>query len=206
MTLGGVSVNYKQDNKQMLTKIYFPIKDTHSIKCDTNLTVGDFEVLDNLRRTGRYIDAYLEGNQINDGYMRRLGQSEFVNKVNDDKYSDEIECEVLDSNRYDIHDDFILNNAMAGKKFVLIININPETIPDDAEEDVRFWIDDSIKLWKSNKFDNNTKLKFSRRANIKIELSDGEMYMLCDCIVFEQYATEKNSLRFAILVNKAEKI
>jgi hypothetical protein len=95
----------------------------------------------------------VQGNTMN------LYDSENVNKNKEIDYTfSESEALILDGDDYDIEISDLYDYLKAGKKFLLKININPNSLDGDAESEIRNWLDESNKVLNDTLLDNKTML------------------------------------------------
>ena len=76
----------------------------------------------------------------------------------------------------------------------MIVNLNPTTIDPDAESEIRYWLEDSLRVWRDEALDQRTKILSSPERDLKIVLSDGVKHTLSKCKIFEEYSDEKYPL------------
>lgn len=191
----------------MLTNLIIPVQDTESaqFKYEGTLTRDAYEdmVLDKFRRTDKQIDAFLHRDKSMDfSYDLRDddGYGEYYDG-NDDNEVD-VQALLLDSDRNNFDEDFLFDKADEEDMFVLIININPEGLDEDAESEIKYWLDDSYRVLGDEELDSETKLKALPPRDLKIVLSDGNKYTLKNCKIFEDYSDDKYPLYFATIVEK----
>ena len=155
---------------------------------------------------------------VNDS-MEFKAEKEYVDALNNNLYIDEYKAEhdikknktqfeyyevdalLLDSNREEITIEDIYNYSTNGNKFVLIVNVNPCTIDEYANEELKYWIDDSLRIWGDTSLDNPTKLNVSPTHTMDLITENGETFSLNDCKIFEDYSYDKFPMYFAMLVD-----
>lgn len=126
--------------------------------------------------------------------------------LEDDYVYYRFESIILDPYRNVIKEDELLNNYLnSGKKFVILLNINPNTIEGEAYEEIKFLVNESVELWRQKNLDNESKLKITLKKDFKLQLSNGDSYILKDCKIFEDYSDDNFKLYFAMLVDNVEK-
>lgn len=191
----------------MLTNLIIPVQDTESAKFnyDGNLTRDAYEsmVLDQFHRTDRQIDAFLHRNRSRDNFTYDVSDNNYG--TYDETYTDnEVEVEVLllDGNRTDFREDFLFDMFDEGRMFILIVNVNPEKLNEDAESELKYWLEDCFRVWDDDTLDRNTKLKVTPSRDLKIRLSDGNKYTLENCKIFEDYSDDNFPLYFAMIVER----
>lgn len=124
----------------------------------------------------------------------------------------ESEAWVVDGNDDDLSvEDF---NAFIsnGKKFILKININPNSLENDAESEIRNWMDDSDRVLEDHSLDNRTMLLTLPLRDFIIDTAvDGDdskpIFQLLGCKIIQIYNQRKSGYPyyFAIMVEKIMK-
>ena len=191
----------------MLTNLIIPVQDTESARFeyDGTLTREAYEdmVLDKFHRTDKQIDAFLHRDRNRD-FAYDLPNQNSYGEYYDENDDNEVEVEalLLDSSRTNFNEDFLFDKAGDEEMFVLIVNINPEGLDEDAESELKYWLDDSFRVLSDDSLDSETKLKALPPRDLKIVLSDGNKYTLQNCKIFEDYSDERFPLYFAIIVEK----
>lgn len=189
----------------MITKLLIPVNNTDDGKFeyDGNLSRSDYEnmVMDNFRRTDRQVDAFMHGRG---GY-----HNPYVSEIDNRDYSEldndvdvEVEAFLQDSNKNEFNEQTFFDRFDDGRMFVLIVNINPMDIDGNVESEIKYWLDDSYRVWSDDSLDQRTKLLTSPYRDLKIVLSDGNKYRLSNCKVFEDYSDDKFPFYFAMIVEK----
>ena len=191
----------------MLTNLIIPVQDTESaqFKYDGTLTREAYEdmVLDKFHRTDKQIDAFLHRDRSRDFAYDLPDQNSYGEYYDEDEDNEvEVQALLLDSSRNNFSEDFLFNKADEEKMFVLIVNINPEGLDEDAESEIKYWLDDSYRVLDDKDLDSETKLKALPPRDLKIVLSDGNKYTLKNCKIFEDYSDDRYPLYFALIVEK----
>lgn len=195
----------------MLVKLIIPTIDTDNMSFDYNgrdFTKEEYDdmVLQQFNRNKDRINSYMQGerqyNPYGDVYDIEQEHDYYENETVDI----EVDTIVLDSDGSDIDEYFFDNKLNSGKMFILTITPDFSYEGDDediitniqnAESELKYWIEDSLLVWNDNRYDKKTKLQLSPAKTLKLRLDDNEVYVLNNCKVFEDY---KNG--FAILVEK----
>ena len=190
----------------MITNLIIPVQDTESAKFEYegNLTREAYEsmVLDRFHRTDRQIDEFMHRDRSNKfAYDLRDNNSEYYDGEDTDSEV-EVQALLLDSSKKNFDEDFLFDMADRENMFVLIVNVNPEELDDGAESELKYWLDDSMRVWGDDDLDKKTKLEVSPPRNLKIVLSDGNKYTLQNCKIFEDYSDDRYPIYFAMIVEK----
>lgn len=195
----------------MQTKILIPVIDTESGNYDYERNISNDEYsemfVDNFNRTDKQINRYV--NDLAHGVtlsskIRSFGYeiSNDRQKSVEDKYNFyEAEAFIQDSRRMDVGIDFFNEKIYDGKMFLLLVNVNPNSIDNDAESELRFWIDDSRKIHNDATLDDKTKMKALPSRQLKIKLGE-EYAIMKGCKVLKDYSDRKYPFNFAIIVEK----
>ena len=191
----------------MLTNLIIPVQDTESAKFEYEGTLSreayESMVLDRFHRTDRQIDEFMHRDRTNKfAYDLPDDTDEQYYDVDDSDNEVEVQALLLDSNKNNFDEDYLYDMADSESMFVLIVNVNPEELDDGAESELKYWLDDSMRVWEDDELDKKTKLKVSPPRDLKIELSDGNKYTLENCKIFEDYSDDRYPLYFAMVVEK----
>ena len=191
----------------MLTNLIIPVQDTESAKFEYEGTLSreayESMVLDRFHRTDRQIDEFMHRDRSNKfAYDLPDETDEQYYDVDDSDNEVEVQALLLDSDKNNFDEDYLYDMADSESMFVLIVNVNPEELDDGAESELKYWLDDSMRVWEDDELDKKTKLKVSPPRDLKIELSDGNKYTLENCKIFEDYSDDRYPLYFAMVVEK----
>ena len=191
----------------MLTNLIIPVQDTESAKFEYEGTLSreayESMVLDRFHRTDRQIDEFMHRDRSNKfAYDLPDDTDEQYYDVDDSDNEVEVQALLLDSDKNNFDEDYLYDMADSESMFVLIVNVNPEELDDGAESELKYWLDDSMRVWEDDELDKKTKLKVSPPRDLKIELSDGNKYTLENCKIFEDYSDDRYPLYFAMVVEK----
>lgn len=165
-------------------------------------------VLDRFWSTNSQMNRYID--DLRYGVDRRRRMMDYREQQEVDGTPDilyeyyEAEVLILNSKKVEVEDKFFYEKADAGKMFLLVLNINPNSMDGDAESEVRFWIDDSKKVHADDALDDKMKLKILPKRTLYIELEDGHGAWLDGCKILQDYASEKYPFNFAIIVEDIE--
>lgn len=191
----------------MLTNLIIPVQDTESAKFEYEGTLSreayESMVLDRFHRTDRQINEFMHRDRSNKfAYDLPDDIDEQYYDVDDSDKEVKVQALLLDSNKNNFDEDYLYDMADSESMFVLIVNVNPEELDDGAESELKYWLDDSMRVWDDDELDKKTKLKVSPPRDLKIELSDGNKYTLENCKIFEDYSDDRYPLYFAMVVEK----
>lgn len=195
----------------MLTKMKIPVIDTEhgNYEYEGKLSREEYSemVLDRFWKTNNQMNRYV--NELVSGVEHRYGVSEYRTQQEDNspdiKY-ELYEAEVLlcNSKKKEVSDDFFYEKFDAKKMFLLILNINPNSMEGDAESEIRFWVDDSKKVHSDDALDDKMKLKILPKRSFIINLEDGKEAKLSGCKIIQDYASKKYPFNFAIIVENID--
>lgn len=187
----------------MIVKLVIPVVDTEHINCETNLKISNEEygdmVYNQYKQNDRAIEAYTRG------YRPLVGPYDVdSNRLQyNDLTFENIECEaqIMDVKKQEINDDWLRTYVSNGKMSLLIVNINPSDIEPNLESEIRFWMDDSIRLLTDDELDDTTKLKYLPTRSFKIRTDEGE-YTIDNCKIVENRSDENFPYCFVIIIEK----
>ena len=192
----------------MIAKLYVPIIDLSRANFDygrnlTNEEMADMEY-EKFRRTDRQVDNYVTQMQYGrdnrwDVREARNNRKDFSNVIDEDEY---VQCEAFfaDSKKKEISEEFFFEHDN-GKKFIITININPNSLEQEAESELRYWRDDSNGVLNDRTMDNQTKIECLMRRNLGIELR-GVRRKLEDCRIIADFSNKEFPYYYGILVSK----
>ena len=133
------------------------------------------------------------------GNTRGLYDSENVNKNKEIDYTfSESEALILDGDDNDIEISDLYDYVKAGKKFLLKININPNSLDGDAESELRNWLDDSNKVLNDTLLDNKTMLLSLPLRDYIIDTATGDndssnpIFHITNCRVIQIYPKKES--------------
>ncbi len=190
----------------MITKILIPTVDLRRANFDYGRNLSDEEAaameIDKFNRTDRQIGSYVDSMRYgNRSYMSdvRRQRRDFSNVIDDDEF---LECEAFigDSKKKEVFEDFFKSH-MDGNKFIITLNINPNSLDQEAESEIRYWRDDSNGVLNDRFLDNQTKIERLMERPVGIEI-EGKRYCLENCKIIADFSDTKFPFYYGILVNK----
>lgn len=205
----------------MKVKFVIPVMDTESGNYEytgRNMTMDDyFNMLRNrVSSTNDIMDNSLYGY---DGHVvlerggfgqRNLYDSQNVNLNKEIKYDfSESEAWVTDADGDDIEINDLENYIRTGKKFLLKVNVNPNSLENDAESELRSWMDDSNRVLEDHTLDNRTMLLTLPLHDFILDTAvDGDeskpIFQILGCKIIQIYNPKKTTYPyyFAIMIEK----
>lgn len=192
----------------MITKLYIPIIDLSRANFDYGRNLSNEEMAnmeyEKFRRTDRQVDNYVTQMQYRkdnrwDVREARNYRRDFSNVIDEDEY---VECEAFfaDSKKKEVSEEFFSEHDN-GKKFIITININPNSLEQEAESELRYWRDDSNGVLNDKTMDNQTKIECLMRRDLGIELG-GTRKKLEDCRIIADFSNKDFPYYYGILVSK----
>lgn len=181
----------------MLSKLIIPVIDTENSTFETDVKMSNEEF--------KYLQeqALIEKNDINKGIRNHRNTDEHIS--NTTKYNTfKSECLFLTPRKEEINEDFFINLLDRENAFLLLININPNDMHNNAEEEIKFWADDSDRILNDYTLDDRTRIKALPIKTLGIELN-GEDYNLINCKLIENRSDRKFPFYYIILVEKISK-
>lgn len=186
------------------TKIYIPVANTENGNFDYDKKISTDELIrlqdEQFKRTNYNVDRFVHGYQA-------VGQHEVFDPITGKQILDTVdliplECVIQGINQNDlINEAFFDKKAQLGKMFIVRLNINPTHIDFDGESELRFWIEDSMRLLNDPTLDDRTKLKSLPKRDIIIDAGNRK-YTMGGCKILEKYAIKKFPYYFAIIIEK----
>lgn len=189
----------------MITELYIP---TIKIKenFDYNKNIDDRTYINMLNKnyaeSYNDIDNYMttgdKGQQNKYTYYTTIG-----NKKGDEIYEyNKTEASIKDMNGNDLLNETVNSYLSNGDMFVIIVNINPDTINEDTESELIFWIKESMKINNSPKINDDKKISILPKRDLKIKINN-IIATLLDCKIIDVYSNPNNGkFNFAILIKK----
>lgn len=190
--------------------IIIPVIDTErgSFSYNGNISREEYDdmVMDNFRRTNGRVNQFVNNMRNNvSNVQSRWGVRDVVNdKDIPETYYNYCEAQafIQDAKKNDISEDVVLGHVTDGKMFILIVNINPNTVNEEAESELRFWMDDSRRVHEDISLtDNKVKLMRLPTRDLGIKLG-GKNYIMTGCKILENYSDRKYPYHFAFIVTK----
>jgi hypothetical protein len=154
------------------------------------------------RQVGRFVDNMARGISNFNPYDRRM--TDVKDAEHPDIYynDEEIQVKISDSDRKDMDEDRMMSFVDTGKMFILILDMNPDTVSEDAESELRLWMDDSGKVINDSRLPDDVKIKSLPVRDYEI-LAGGKWIKVMNCKMVQKYTEKNHPLKFAIIVEKA---
>lgn len=186
----------------MITTLYIPVIDTEQGNYDYGRNISNEEYENSvmkhfLETTNDVNDLMYKGRKVYNPYVREI-ENEYIDKPILENYS---ECEVLilNAKKKEIDENYLFNYIENGKMFVIILNINPNSLDNNAESELRFWIDDSKRVHNDMTLPDEVKLKRLPTHTFEVKLN-GQRYTLKNCKLVEDFSNNKFPFYFGIIV------
>lgn len=191
----------------MIGKLIIEVIDTENGVYDYGKEINDEEygnrLLKHVNATGRDINNMMYNGRVNyNPYAREVADYKDVDFLANDS-----ECEALflDQNRKDVESEYFLKHVDDGKMFITLINVNPNSLENDAESELKFWIDDSKKILDDEDLTDEIKLKHLPTRNLKMKIND-EVFILKNNKIIQDFSNDKYKFFIGVIVMKIEKI
>ena len=191
----------------MIGKLIIEVIDTEKgdYTCDREFTEEEYgdRLLNHVRHTNDDINNMLYGGNV--GYNKYASDVAAYKDV--DFLTNDSECEALflDQNRNDVESEYFLNHVDDGKMFITLINVNPNSLENDAESELKFWIDDSKKILDDKQLTDEAKLRVLPTRNLKIKI-DNQIFILKNNKIIQDFSNEKYKFFIGVIVMKIERI
>ena len=207
----------------MKVKFVIPVVDTEAGTYEYHGREFDMdEYFDMIRnkvdRTNRAMDAFAYGYSHGFGIQRGNAMNRGlydIENVDRDKEIDynfsESEALVLDGDDNDVQIQDFYDLVAAGKKCLLKININPNSLDGDAESEIRKWLDESNKVLNDKMLDNKTMLLSLPLRDFIIDTATDDdeskpVFHIINCRVIQIYPKENGySYYFAVMCGEIKK-
>lgn len=175
----------------MITNLIIPVINTENIdfKADREYSTEELIQMDEQFFIDRKfsVDEYLRNNNNN--------------KVNDSIINYPSECLFLTSKKGEVDEEYFINLVNNGKMSLLLININPNGLENNAEEELRFWVDDSMRIINDNLLDDRTRIKVLPTKTFGVEINN-KTYTLKNCKLIENRSDKSFPFYFIIMIEK----
>ena len=193
--------NYEYKGRDFTANEYFNMIQNRSIQ--TQKIMDDF------------VSNYRNGFSINSNYLANdLYDSKNVNKNKEIDYTfSESEALIFDGYDNDININDLYNYLTSGKKFLLKININPNSLDGNAESELRYWLKESKNILKDTTLDNKTMLLSLPLRDFIIDTAigndddDNPIFQILNCRVIQIYPKVESGYDyyFAIMCGEIKK-
>lgn len=185
------------------TKVWLPVINTENgdFSYDGEISTDDIIRMqdEQFMRTNRNVERFVSGQQA-------VGGHDIYDPVSGKKVRDEVdllpmECVIQGARQsITVDEDFFAKHRAEGKMFIVRININPN-MDRDAESELRFWLEDSMRILKDKYLDERTKLKSLPKMDLKVDVGPTRMTM-SGCKIVENICNRTFPYYFAIIVEK----
>lgn len=195
----------------MLAKIIIPVVDTERGKFEYNgreLTRDEYGNMEyeHFRRTdrqvGRFVDNMARGVSNFDPYSNRFKNVSNSSHPDIIFQDEESEVVVKGANRADMEEETLLSMVNSGKMFILILDINPDTVSLNAKSELRFWMSDSNKVVNDRTLPDDVKIKSLIGRDYGIKFGEHSV-KLCNCKMVQDFSAGNHPFNFAIIIEKA---
>lgn len=196
----------------MALKMVIPVVDTERGKFEYNGRELSSEEYGNMeyekfrrtdRQVGRFVYNMSHGiSNFDDRYSGRMRN--VSNEEHPDIFfkNEEVDVIVYDGNRKEVTISDIENHALKGDMFLLILNIDSNTLSADAESELRFWIKDSTKVIDDNSLPDNVKIKTLLGRDYAIKDEEKTIWVT-NCKMVQNFSNRRYPFYFAIIIEKA---
>lgn len=195
----------------MKTKLILPVIDTERGEFKYNgrqLTreeFGDMEYRHFLETNSQmewFTDNIRRGVSNINPYANRM--REVRNVEHPDIYFNDEEIEVIlyDARRNEVDEEFLLEHARKGDMFILLLNINSNTLTGDGESETRFWMEDSQKVLNDDSLPEEMKLKTLPGRDYTV-FAGKTPVLLKNCKMVANYSNKRYPFYIGLIVEKA---
>lgn len=205
----------------MIVRFVIPVMDTEkgnydfdgNISTDQYLQLLNNKVQSNERVMKEFEYNYTHGGSLNLGYSNIYDAQNVNTKKEIDFNFSTSQALIKDGNGNEVNVEYLQGYVESGKKFLLKVNINPNSLEEDAESELRTWLDDSKRVLSDTSLDNKTMLLSLPLRDFIIDTETGDtngsnkpIYQILGCKVLQIYPKEKSGYDyyFAIMVEKIQ--
>ena len=190
----------------MLAKLFIPVAKTieessmnsSNFLNKTNLSDEEVQTLaqqEDIRRA-----MYGGLNSLNNRrpyeYSKEIITSEaFLNEFDYDYQ--ECEALILNKNKEDMKEDEFTSLYNTDGLSIIMVNINPNSLTQESESELRYWIEESKRILRDNEIPNDVKIKSLPFCDFKIETEGGAKAKLDGCKFVKNYASPNFKYFFA---------
>ena len=187
----------------MITKILFPVTDSSNLNFEHE-AISDEEYsnmfIDNFQKNKHTMDNF---EKYGFSYKERNMSQREEKIVKDSQFYSEIEVFIAHhNNEFEITDSFFTNHVEDEKMFLLKLNVNPNSLDFDTEDELRLWIGMSENILTNEVIDEKTKISSLPHRDIKIILTNGEVKMLNKCKLIKNCSDKKYPYNIIIIIEK----
>lgn len=179
----------------MITNLIIPVINTENIdfKADREYSTEELTRMDEQFFIDRQfaVDEYSRNN-----YTKK--------SINDQVINYKSECLFLNSRKEEIEEQHFIDLVENGKMSLLLLNINPNSLENNAEEELRFWSDDSMRILNDELLDDRTRIKVLPTKTFGIEINN-ETYNLINCKLIENRSDKSFPFYYIIMIEKITK-
>lgn len=148
------------------------------------------------------IENYMTDNNHNNIYYNKYRYIKPISNNEDIFDYSKVKANITDMYNNEIYINNLNDYLYNGKMFILIVNIDPETVDETVESELLFWLKDSEKINNSKLLDDNKKLLSLPVKTLKIQTNNKALF-LTDCRVLDIYSDiNRGQFKFAILIKK----
>ena len=129
----------------------------------------------------------------------------FVSKgdVGFDEYDyDYQECEalVLNGEKKNMKEEELVEMTKEPRIAIIILNINPNSLTQESESELRYWIEESKRVLYDTEMPDDIKIKSLPFIDFNMETEGGTKVKLNECKFVKDYTTKEYKYYFAVLV------
>lgn len=189
----------------MIGNFIIPVINTETGNFDYNGTLSrdvyEEMVSENFRRNNakiqRLADSIENSTEFDFGERRKI-----VSNKDSDITLSSCEALFLNSKKKDYDSQKLEEFVKSGKMSIILVNINPNTLDEDAESDLRYWMADSQKILDDEELNDRAKIGALPKMSFGIKINDNDEYWLNNCKMFENYSGGKYPFYFALIIEK----
>ena len=186
----------------MITQLYIPVIN-FSDNFDYNKTIDDESYIKMLNNN--YAESYYDIENYMTKGTKYQTNYRYCSPIKKDKIRDVYQYSPVEAIICDIYDNEIDSKSIEkyksnGDMFILIVNINPDSINEDTESELLFWLTESMKINNNKLYTDDKKLLLLPERKLKMKVEE-DLLTLNDCKILDVYSNIKQGkFKFAILI------
>ena len=193
----------------MLTKLFIPV-----VKIIEESSMNSSNFTNKTNFSDDEVQRMIEQEEINraryDGFASLRQNRPYRNEkiiatseafLNEYDY-DYQECEalVLNGEKKDMKEEELVEMTKEPQIAIIILNINPNSLTQESESELRYWIEESKRVLYDTEMPDDIKIKSLPFIDFNMETEGGTKVKLNECKFVKDYTTKEYKYYFAVLV------
>ena len=193
----------------MLTKLFIPV-----VKIIEESSMNSSNFTNKTNFSDDEVQRMIEQEEINraryDGFASLRQNRPYRNEkiiatseafLNEYDY-DYQECEalVLNGEKKNMKEEELVEMTKEPRIAIIILNINPNSLTQESESELRYWIEESKRVLYDTEMPDDIKIKSLPFIDFNMETEGGTKVKLNECKFVKDYTTKEYKYYFAVLV------